>query len=142
MATNKGYLHRSFCYFFPFLLLVATATDQKKSNVQKTGLTEGHTWNIPGKVWSNYLQLLCNESNFCFSPQVTISTMSFDNNIGGQRSPVAEHFHLQNHGFNSHVSLCCIEHDAQWSDDTRKARESYWIRRLNTIQPHGINQGD
>ena len=59
-----------------------------------------------------------------------------------QRSPVTEHFHLQNHDFNSHVSLCCIDHDAQWSDDTRKARESYWIRRLNTIQPHGINKGD
>ena len=42
-----------------------------------------------------------------------------------QRSPVAEHFHLQNHDCNIHVSLCCIEHDAQWSDDTRKARESY-----------------
>ena len=48
----------------------------------------------------------------------------------------------QNHDFNSHVSLCCIDHDAQWSDDTRKARESYWIRRLNTMQPHGINKGD
>ena len=59
-----------------------------------------------------------------------------------QRSPVAEHFHLQNHDFNSHVSLCCIDHDAQWSDDTRKARKSYWIRRLNTMQPHGINKGD
>ena len=59
-----------------------------------------------------------------------------------QRSLVAEHFHLQNHDFNSHVSLCCIEHDAQKSDDTRKSRESYWIRRLNTIQPHGINKGD
>ena len=59
-----------------------------------------------------------------------------------QRSPVAEHFYLQNHDFNSHVSLCCIDHDAQWSDDTRKARKSYWIRRLNTIQPHGINKGD
>ena len=59
-----------------------------------------------------------------------------------QRSPVAEHFHLQNHAFNSHVSLCCIEHDAQWSDDTRKARDSYWIRRLNTIQPEGINKDD
>ena len=59
-----------------------------------------------------------------------------------QRSPVAEHFHSQNHDFNSHVFLCCIDHDAQWSDDTRKTRESYWIRRLNTIQPHGINKGD
>ena len=36
----------------------------------------------------------------------------------------------------------CRFTDAQWSDDTRKARESYWIRRLNTMQPHGINKGD
>ena len=57
-------------------------------------------------------------------------------------APVAEHFNLQNHDFNSHVSLCCIDHDAQWSDDTRIARESYWFRRLNIIQPHGINKGD
>ena len=33
-----------------------------------------------------------------------------------------------------------MEHDAQWSDDTRKARDSYWIRRPNTIQPHGIKR--
>ena len=59
-----------------------------------------------------------------------------------QRLPVTEHFHLQNYDFNSHVSLWCIEHDAQWWDDTRKARESYWIRRLNTIQPNDINKGD
>ena len=60
-----------------------------------------------------------------------------------QRSPVAEHFQLQCQDINSHVSLRCIEHDAQWWDDTRKAREkSYWIRRLNTIQPQGINKCD
>ena len=34
--------------------------------------------------------------------------------------------------FDSNVFLCCIEHDAQWSGDTRKARESYWVCRLNT----------
>ena len=51
-----------------------------------------------------------------------------------QRSPVAKHFHFQNYDFNSHISLCCT--DAQWSDDIRKACESYLIRRLNTIQPH------
>ena len=51
-----------------------------------------------------------------------------------QRSLVAEHFHLQNHDFNSHVSLCCIDHDAQWSDDTRKAHETYWIHTTSWYQ--------
>ena len=59
-----------------------------------------------------------------------------------ERSPVVEHFHIQYHEFYSHVSLCCIEHGAQWSDNTRKVCESYWIRRLNTIQLHGIDKGD
>ena len=48
---------------------------------------------------------------------------------------------MHGHGFQN-LPLSVIDHDAQWSDDTRKARESYWIRRLNTMQPHGINKGD
>ena len=59
-----------------------------------------------------------------------------------QRAPVAEHFTLPGHDFNSHVALCCLDHDINWSDSARKARETYWIRRLNTLQPHGINKGD
>ncbi|XP_060598432.1 uncharacterized protein LOC132752158 [Ruditapes philippinarum] len=57
------------------------------------------------------------------------------------RSPVAEHFHLEGHSFKD-VSLCCIEHNTKWSDITRKSRETYWIRRLNTLEPSGINKGD
>jgi hypothetical protein len=50
------------------------------------------------------------------------------------RSSVSEHFHLEGHSFND-VSLPCIEHNTQWSDVTRKSRETYWIRRLNTLEP-------
>jgi len=57
------------------------------------------------------------------------------------RSPVAEHFSSAQHSFGN-MSLCVIESDQRWSDKKRKRRETYWIRRLNTLQPYGINKGD
>ena len=59
-----------------------------------------------------------------------------------ERSPVAEHFWLPGHDFLSHASVCCLDHNSGWTDKTRKQRESYWIRRLNTLNPSGINKGD
>ena len=59
-----------------------------------------------------------------------------------ERSPTAEHFHSADHDLLSNVSVCCLEHNKEWSDSTRKLRESYWIRRLNTLCPFGINKGD
>ena len=59
-----------------------------------------------------------------------------------ERSPVAEHFCSPEHDFLDHATLCCLDHNPEWTDRTRKARESYWIRRLNTLRPYGINKGD
>ena len=59
-----------------------------------------------------------------------------------ERSPTAEHFCLQGHDFLSHASVCCLESNSEWKDNARKSRESYWIRRLNTLNPSGINKGD
>ena len=53
-----------------------------------------------------------------------------------ERSPVGEHFCI------SHASVCCLDSNPEWTDNARKSRESYWIRRLNTLQPSGINKGD
>ena len=49
-----------------------------------------------------------------------------------ERAPTAEHFNSADHDFLSHASFCCLEHSKQWSDSSRKLRESYWIRRLNS----------
>ena len=38
-------------------------TDQNE-RCAKPGLIEDHAWDISGKVWSNYLQRLSNESHF------------------------------------------------------------------------------
>ena len=59
-----------------------------------------------------------------------------------ERSPTAEHFHSADHDFQSHASVCCLEHIKEWSDSARKLRESCWIRRLNTLYPFGIKKGD
>ena len=56
-----------------------------------------------------------------------------------ERSPIAEH--TTGHTF-SDMSLCCIDHNPNWLDQACKLREVYWIRRLNTTQPHGINKSD
>ena len=58
-----------------------------------------------------------------------------------ERSSIAEHIHTTGHTFPD-ISLCCIDHNPNWSDRTCKLCEIYWIRRLNTTQPHGINKSD
>ena len=57
-------------------------------------------------------------------------------------SPTAERFCLQGRDFLSRASICCLEGNSEWKDSARRSRESYWMRRLNTLNPGGINKGD
>ena len=51
-----------------------------------------------------------------------------------ERSSISEHSRCKDHDFLSHTSAR--------PDHTRKLRESYWIRRLHTLAPFGIKQGN
>ena len=60
-----------------------------------------------------------------------------------ERSPVGEYFCSSGHDLIiSHASVCCLDSNQEWTDNARKSRKSYLIRRLNTLQPSGINKGD
>jgi hypothetical protein len=32
-----------------------------------------------------------------------------------------------------------IEHDPDWDNKTRRKKESFWIKKLKTLSPNGIN---
>ena len=91
-------------------------------------------------------KLMCNTS--CKTMLSTLQhTPSVENNM--LVKPVimwTEHFCSPEHDFPNHATLCCLDHNPELTDRTKKARErereSYWIRRLNTLRPYRINKGD
>ena len=52
--------------------------------------------------------------------------------------PVGHHFSLPNHSI-SDMILQGIEALGNHRETVRLSREKLWIRRLQTIQPHGLN---
>ena len=58
---------------------------------------------------------------------------------------VCKHFHQPNHSFNRDARFTVIEQIKKPfnKEETRKLlekRENFWIRRLKTLKPHGLNQ--
>ena len=61
----------------------------------------------------------------------TVNTVKLD-------TPVGHHFNLPNHSI-SDMILQGIESLGNRSDTVRASREKFWMKRLRTIQPHGLN---
>jgi hypothetical protein len=50
--------------------------------------------------------------------------------------------HLRSTGHHDNfdeMKVTIIENDPIWSDKERRKRESFWIRKLKTLSPNGIN---
>jgi hypothetical protein len=38
------------------------------------------------------------------------------------------------------LKVTIIDHNPKWDDKSRQERESFWIRKLKTLSPNGINE--
>jgi hypothetical protein len=38
------------------------------------------------------------------------------------------------------AEFVCADHNPKWDDKSRPERESFWIRKLKTLSPNGINE--
>ena len=60
--------------------------------------------------------------------------------------PACRHFAQSNHDFNTHAKFTLIEtikngnKPAEVIQDILRKRKNFWINRLETLHPHGLNQ--
>ena len=54
--------------------------------------------------------------------------------------PLCRHLNSTGHHTNfDELKVTIIEHDPNWEDTTREDREHFWISKLKTLRPYGIN---
>jgi hypothetical protein len=53
---------------------------------------------------------------------------------------LSKHFRSTGHHNNfDELKVTIIEHDPDWDNKTRRKKESFWIKKLKTLSPNGIN---
>ena len=55
------------------------------------------------------------------------------------REAVGEHFNLEGHKWED-MSVVVIDHNPDWGDAERKRKEIFWMHRLQSFRPNGINK--
>ena len=90
------------------------------------------------------------ECGICGFQYVGESVLQFNRRFNLHRSdlehkqtlPLSRHLRSSNHRPEDfyRLKVTIIDHKPTWSDRERKNREHFWIRKLNTISPFGINE--
>jgi hypothetical protein len=55
--------------------------------------------------------------------------------------PLSRHLRSKGHHDSlGKLKVTIIDHNHKWDDKSRQERESFWIRKLKTFSPNGINE--
>ena len=123
-----------------------------KTHVRETDSFNG---NSSGTTHKTYGSITCTTSNIIYLISCQVCNVQYvgetkntlKKRIYGHRStiktgkmdtPVGHHFNLPDHSI-SDMSVLGIESLGHRSDTVRLSREKMWMKRLRTIQPHGLN---
>ena len=84
------------------------------------------------------------------SQYVGESVQPFNKRMNGHRSDltkkmllsVSQHFVSPGHSLDDfgRSKIYIIDHNLSWKEKQRQKRESFWIRKLQTLHPEGINK--
>ena len=55
------------------------------------------------------------------------------------KEPVGEHFNLNGHKLED-MTVVVIDHNPHWTDAERKNKEKFWMHRLKSFRPDGMNK--
>ena len=55
------------------------------------------------------------------------------------KEPVGEHFNLNGHKWED-MTVVVIDHNPHWTDAERKSKEKFWMHRLKSFRPDGMNR--
>jgi hypothetical protein len=54
--------------------------------------------------------------------------------------PLSRHLTTGHHDSFGKLKVTIIDHNPKWNDKSRQERKSFWIRKLKTLSPNGINE--
>ena len=105
-----------------------------------------------GEEFIIYYNANCNTENIIYLLECAICGLQYigeTKHLNGHRSdanckpdlPLSRHLRSTGHHDSfGKLKVTIIDHNPTWDDKSRQERESFWIRKLKTLSPNGINK--
>ena len=101
--------------------------------------------NVTCKTTNVIYAIFCNKCKTIVYVGETGTTLyeRFQNHLSAIKkktpSPIPDHFNSGDHTVNN-LEIVCVEKNRDRDIHLRKIRETFWIHKLNTLHPHGLNR--